>query len=322
MKKSLLLVVMLTLYSVLGFSQSDKFWSASNESLTTILTDKAVARLSFPKEFRLFKLNAEALKQQLFSITGHQSQSHSTIISLPNADGQLEKFEVVEASNFEPALQAQYPEIRAFSGRGLTDRSATLKLSMSPQGVQTMVFRSEKENEFIEAYSKDRTVYAVFQSQRAKGQLPWTCSTQDQEMFAGLNGQIAQRGTGIESSAGELKTMRLAQSCNGEYANYFGATSVTQVGLVLAAFNATLTRCNGVYEKDLALHLNLIANTADVIFYDPNTDPYSTTLSQWNGQLQNTLNTFIGAANYDIGHMFGASGGGGNAGCIGCVCGT
>ncbi|RZK47509.1 MAG: peptidase, partial [Pedobacter sp.] len=322
MKKSLLLVVMLTLYSVLGFSQSDKFWSASNESRTTILTDKAVARLSFPKEFRLFKLNTDALKQQLFSITGRQPQSHSTIISLPNADGQLEKFEVVEASNFEPALQAQYPQIRAFSGRGVTDRAATLKLSISPQGVQTMVFRSEKENEFIEAYSKDRTVYAVFQSQRAKGQLPWTCSTQDQEMFAGLNGQIAQRGTGIESSAGELKTMRLAQSCNGEYANYFGATSVAQVGLVLAAFNATLTRCNGVYEKDLALHLNLIANTADVIFYDPNTDPYSTTLSQWNGQLQNTLNTFIGAANYDIGHMFGASGGGGNAGCIGCVCGT
>jgi hypothetical protein len=24
--------------------------------------------------------------------------------------------------------------------------------------------------------------------------------------------------------------------------------------------------------------------------------------------------------NYDIGHLFGATGGGGNAGCIGCVC--
>ena len=43
-------------------------------------------------------------------------------------------------------------------------------------------------------------------------------------------------------------------------------------------------------------------------------------LSNWNAQLQSTLTSIIGEANYDIGHMFGASGGGGNAGCIGCVC--
>src|SRR4030095_12870827 len=105
-----------------------------------------------------------------------------------------------------------------------------------------------------------------------------------------------------------------------EYSNYFGATSSSQVALVLAAFNATLTRCNGVYEKDLALHLNLIANTTSVIYYNPSTDPYSPNLSQWNAQLQSTLTNVIGEANYDIGHMFGASGGGGNAGCIGCIC--
>ena len=85
--------------------------------------------------------------------------------------------------------------------------------------------------------------------------------------------------------------MRLAQSCNGEYSNCFGATSSAQVGLVLAAFNATLTRCNGVYEKDLALHLNLIANTTAVIYYNPSTDPYSPNLSNWNNQLQTTLTT-------------------------------
>jgi hypothetical protein len=43
-------------------------------------------------------------------------------------------------------------------------------------------------------------------------------------------------------------------------------------------------------------------------------------MSSWNSQLQSTLTSVIGAANYDIGHMFGASGGGGNAGCIGCIC--
>ena len=62
-------------------------------------------------------------------------------------------------------------------------------------------------------------------------------------------------------------------------------------------------------EKDLALHLNLIAATTNVIYYNPATDPYSTTLSQWNAQLQSTLTSVIGEANYDIGHMFGASGG-------------
>ena len=318
MKKVLLLTLVLALITSLGFSQTDKFWSVNNENRSNITTDKAVARLTYPSAFKLFNLNADPLRQELFSIVGSKPIQQSTVISLPNADGNLEQFEVFEASNFEPDLQAQFPEIRAYSGKGITDKYATLKLSISPQGIQTMVFRTDNENEFIEPYSKDHTVYAVYRSHRNKGQLPWTCSTDDKQMAADINARISNVDlTG--SSTGELKTMRLAQSCNGEYANWFGATSSAQVGLVLAAFNATLTRCNGCYEKDLALHLNLIANTTAVIYYNPATDPY-TTLSNWNNQLQATLTANIGEANYDIGHMFGASGGGGNAGCIGCVC--
>ncbi|MEO6490311.1 MAG: reprolysin-like metallopeptidase, partial [Ferruginibacter sp.] len=316
MKKNLLLTVLFAIFTALGFSQSGKYWSLHNGTSGTIVTDKAVARHSFPKEFKIFDLSIAPLRQQLFSIINQPGQS--TVISLPNTDGNIEQFEVFEASNFENALQVQFPEIRAYSGKGITDRSARLKLSISPRGIQTMVFRTEKQNEFIEAYSQDHTIYAVFRSQRAKGQLGWTCSTLDSEMMSSLNNQI-QNTSRPTSNTGEMKTIRLAQSCNGEYSNYFGATSAAQVALVLAAFNATLTRCNGVYETDLALHLNLIANTTDVIYYTPGTDPY-TTLPNWNGQLQATLTSVIGEANYDLGHMFGASGGGGNAGCIGCVC--
>ncbi len=318
MKKIVLLSMVLAGFFSTGFSQSDKFWTAETANRNSIITDKAVARISFPTSFKLFNLNAATLRQEVFSVVGNTSK-HSTIISLPNADGNLEQFQIVEASNFEPALQAHFPEIRAYSGRGITDKSATLKLSISPQGIQTMVFRTEKPNEFIEPYSQDHSVYAVFASQRAKGELPWRCSTPDADLASSLNTQVNNLGIAARSG-GDLKTMRLAQSCNGEYANYFGATSAAQVSLVLAAYNNTLTRCNGVYEKDLALHLNLIANTTAVIYYNPSTDPYSTNLSQWNAQLQTTLTNNIGEANYDIGHMFGASGGGGNAGCIGCVC--
>ena len=308
-------------------AQNDAFWTLHNNNTNKIIeTDKGVSRESFPKEFQLYALNLNQLRDVLFASKSVVNGA-KTIITLPNVNGQLEQFEVFEASNFEDDLQAQFPEIRAYSGQGITDKYATLKLSISPQGIQTMVFRTDKPNEFIEPYSKDHTVYAVFKSNRTKGNLAWSCTTEDKNMMTKVAEQIPASNFNKFNDT-TLRTMRLAQSCNGEYANYFGASSAAQVGLVLAAFNATLTRCNGVYEKDLALHLNLVAGTTNIIYYNPTSDPY-TTLSNWNTQLQNAISTTLTgpgtslAANnaaYDIGHMFGASGGGGNAGCIGCVC--
>ncbi len=326
MRKILFLTIIITLNAAVGFSQTDKFWSANNQSSANIATDKAVARVSYPKAFKLFNLNDAPFRQEVFSIVRKASSKNAAVISLPNASGELEQFEITEASNFDPVLQAQFPEIRAYSGKGITDKYATVKLSICPQGIQTMVFRTEKDNEFIEPYSTDHTVYAVFASHRQIGKLPWKCTTVDKQFANGLNNQIGQANLVnlAGSSTGQLKTMRLAQSVTAEYSNYFGATSASQVSLVLAAINATLTRCNGVYEKDLAVHLNLVAASTNVIYYNPATDPYDAAATgaggTWNAQLQNTLTSVIGEANYDIGHLFGASGGGGNAGCIGCVC--
>lgn len=301
----------------ISVSAQESYWTSKSDK-SGITTDKAVARLAYPKEFKLFTLDIAPLRQKLFSIVGLNARGSSTVISLPTADGGMEQFEVVEASNFEPALQERFPEIRAYSGKSLTHPGSTLKLSIAPNGIQTMVFRTDgMPNEYIEPYSEDHTIYSVFKSQRRKGDLPWVCSTPDEKIATSLQNQVYSNSP--MSNAGQLKTMRLAQSCNGEYSNYFGAFNSGQVALVLAAFNATITRCNGCYEKDLAIHLNLIANTTAVIYYDPLTDPY-TSMANWNNQLQATLTANIGEANYDIGHMFGASGGGGNAGCIGCVC--
>lgn len=312
--RQVLLFVTALLCSTLSFAQN--YWRPHATS-ARIITDKSVSRLAFPTDYKLFDLDITPFQTEAFRTVANTGK-HSTIISLPNADGQIEQFEITEASNFEPALQAKFPEIRAFSGKGITDKYATLKLSISPQGIQTVVFRTEKETEFIEPYSADHTVYTVFRKQ-AKAALPWKCSTPEEKLATAIGNQLPNA-----RSTGDLKTLRLAQSVTAEYSNYFGATSSSQVALVLAAINATLTRCNGVYEKDLALHLNLIAASTNVIYYNPSTDPYSNASTgasgSWNGELQSTLNSVIGAANYDIGHLFGASGGGGNAGCIGCIC--
>src|SRR5688500_6682176 len=98
----LVFFLLISLTVSLTVSAQQDYWSAASER-TGIVTHKAVARLSFPKEFELFNLNIQPLRQQLFSIVDQAGRG--TIISLPNASGVMEQFEVYEASNFEPELQ-------------------------------------------------------------------------------------------------------------------------------------------------------------------------------------------------------------------------
>ena len=322
MKKSLLLFLSV-FFITIGYSQTNKFWTGVT-TIGGIRVSKTVQRSNFPDEFKLFQLDLNSLRQSLSVAPDRiNATARGVIIPIPNAAGESELFEVFEASNFEPALQAQFPEIRAYVGVGIDDVNAKLRMSVAPTGIQTMVFRTDKSNEFMESYSNDGSIYAVYSSSRTKGGMPFTCGTQDVQLF---NDGLNKTGTVALSNAAKLKTFRLALSCTAEYANYYGATSTANVGLVMAAFNATMTRVNGVFEKDFAIHMNMIANEAAIIFYDFNTDPYDASYDfntmNWNYQLQPILTSNIGEANYDIGHLVGATGGGGNAGCIGCVCNT
>ena len=308
MKKITLLLLLL---QSIVFAQQTRWEKASAQNLTPL---KQVERSNFPKDFQLFATNIATLKSALQSAPNRLTAGQSTtVVSIPNANGGVERFQMFEFSNFAPELQAQYPNIRSYIGTGIDDKKAQIRLSMDDSGMQAMIFRTDKRNEFIEPYSTDGLVYAVYESSREKGALPYTCSTVDSSVAHSLQRQ--QNTQTPMSSSGELLLFRLALSCNAEYTTYFGGT----VAGALAAMNATMTRVNGVFEKDLSIHMNIIANNNLVIFTNATTDPY-TTMGNWNGQLQTTLTNIIGENNYDIGHMFGSTGGGGNAGCIGCVC--
>lgn len=316
MKKTLLLVFFTITVSG-AFAQKNTPWKLfdSNKAITS----EKVRPTEYSSNQKLVQFNAVQFKQLLANVATKESGLPGFEITLPNTSGQLEKFLIWESSNFDPALQANYPEIRAYIGKGVTDIYATLNLSFSPLGIQTMVFRAGSGTEFIEPYTKDRSVYVVFDSKtRIKGNLPFVCSTEDTAVIQDLhkNGNVTMANNEV------YKTMRLALSCTAEYTTFHGGT----VALALAAMNATMTRCNGVFEKDLAIKLIIIPNNNLVVYTNAATDPYSTVPAgggapaAWNSQLQATLNSVIGAANYDIGHLFGATGGGGSAGCIGCVC--
>jgi len=331
MKKSLLILAFVMSFGHL-LAQNESVWHILKRSdvskLTKVRTDLNEATEQY------FSLDIATFKQSLVNAKDKFSGQPGVQIEFPNRDGAIEKFNVWENSNMEPDYQAQFPQIRAYVGKGITDPGAIVNFSVSPQGVQTILFRVNSAAEFIEAYDKQATAYILFDSS-SRTRSDFHCSTED--ISLNIDGIDTSSNKSSLSSNGVYKTLRLALSCNGEYAVAFGASTsgtAADKALVIAAMNATMTRVNGVYEKDLAVHLNMIDNT-NVIFYDAATDPYSTVPtgggapSAWNTQLQNTLSSKLTgtgstlAANnaaYDIGHMFGASGGGGNAGCIGCVC--
>jgi len=310
MKRQLLVALAAVLMVCQSQAQTDRLWTPHKGG--SMVTSKTVTRPSFPTEFQLYRLNFDAMKQALVNAKDRFVSTRGAIITLPNASGNLERFEVFEASNFEPELQAQHPDIRAYAGKSLDDKYATLRMSISPQGIQTMVFRTGTKNEFMEPYSADGNVYAVYRSTRNEGYLPLSCQTEDQGIAEDIKGKMST----LRSSSSELLTFRLALSCTGEYGAYFGGAAGA-----LAQMNATMTRVNGVFEMDFTIHMNMVPN-ASIIYTNAATDPYSpaASMANWNLELQNTLTSLIGNAGYDIGHLFGASGGGGNAGCIGCVC--
>ena len=329
MKKKLLLIIIAFLTINLGFSQADKAWKEVSPN-AKMVKHQSVTRDDFPTEFKLFQLNVETIKQSLSSAPDRKEiGATGVIVTIPNINGKLERFEMFEASNFDEELQTQYPNIRAYAGRGLDDKTAQARLSFGVNSLQTMVFRANKPTEFMEPYTQDATIFAIYSRDKVLKKSPFTCLTEDEQQIAGL----AKNANQTFSSNPNLRTFRLALSCVAEYSNYFGATSAAQSGLVLTAFNNTMTRVNGVNNRDFAIHMNIVAASTNVIYYNPATDPYSdgTTGSNgaWNAELQNNLSdnltglsTSLAANNaaYDIGHLFGASGGGGNAGCIGCVC--
>ncbi len=303
MKYKLLSVALLAITSFSFAQQRDLFWEKSTKSSMIELE----SRLELPKN-NLFDLNLSVLKTSLQSSPQRNANASQVIISLPNEQGLLERYSIYENSNFDPKLAERYPEIKSYIGIGIDNPTSTTYISVSPLGFKAMTMSADKGTVFIEPVSQDLNTYTVYKKADKKAAFTrFECGVID-ELASTENIQL--RPNADDST---LRTFRLAVSTTGEYTAYFGGTKAQ----ALAAINATMTRVNGVFEKDFAVRMVLIANNDLVIYTNASTDPYTTS---YNSQLQSTLTSVIGEANYDVGHLFVQAGNNGNAGCIGCIC--
>lgn len=318
MKKHLLVTAVMIVTAMSAFSQQKTYWTKTSEPPADRQLRSAKSK---PSAFQTFVLDVPGFQQHLRQapVRGIQSIGTDLEMSFPTPDGNLQRFRVIEASVLHPDLAARYPGIKSYAGQGIDDPAATIRFSVSNQmGFHGMILTSTKKSYFIDPFSTDRTVYSVYnRSDFANRDSDFQCFTDE----SSRSSSSGRQGTAARTNDKKLRKYRLALSCNAEYGNIFAGsgTDAQKKANILAQMNVTMTRVNGVYEKDLAITMEIVP-TNDLIIYFGSTsaDPWS---GEFNAKTQQVTDAAIGNANYDIGHNFNTSGGG-NAGCIGCVCTT
>ncbi|WP_379965921.1 reprolysin-like metallopeptidase [Epilithonimonas sp. UC225_85] len=276
------------------------------------------------KATSFYSLDLSEIRSKLATAQPTGKNSQPIIIDLPTLDGQIEKFEVYSLPVVEKSLADRY-QLGSYVGAKVGDHTVYVRFSVSPYDLQSMMFK-DGQYEFIEPLNKEKTVYGVFpKTNKGSGDHAFSCSTSESIQSQHQLEKLSE-GSDFSNAANDFskssdkkyRIYKLAISVTGEYTQYFGG-----VAQAFSAINATITRVNGVFEKDFAIHMNL-QDFPQLIYTNPSTDPYSNANvgigGAWNLELQQTLTSLIGNDAYDIGHLFGRAGGSGNAGGVGNVC--
>lgn len=266
-----------------------------------------------------YELDLQQLKIMLQAapVRGQLTGLSPLIISFPVAMGGFQKFRVMESPIMADELAAKYPMIKTYAAQGIDDPTAFMRFSVTQFGLHTMTLSGKTPTNFIDPYTEDRKNYIVYDRRTLKGSsYVFECLTEEDNDLPSMRNNTS---SSITNNADDqtLRTYRLAQSCNAEYGNIFALTPGQEKADIQAQMAITINRVNGVYERDLAVTMQFVPNNDTLIFYgNTGTDPWN---GEFNTTTAQTIDARIGVANYDIGHNFNTSGGG-NAGCIACVC--
>lgn len=315
------ITILLILLFSLTLTYGQSAWTKTDENKIGLL--EKVNRKTVPTSYQLFHLDLEKFKQELKGapIRGVFSGRSKHLIYLPNAEGNLERFYVMETPIMEEELAKNFSMIKSYAAQGIDDPSAVARFSVTPFGLHNMTLIPGKSTLYIDPYTENRANYLVYsRSAISNTAQDFACLLDQNVSFPSLENATLSENTVNAADDSKLRTYRLALSCTGEYGALFAGngTDTQKKANIQAQMAITMTRVNGVYERDLAITMIFVANNNLLLYYNASTDPWT---GEYNTKTAQTIDAAIGRANYDIGHNFNTSGGG-NAGCIGCVCST
>jgi len=290
--------------AVISISYSQISFSRINPSETQIQSREIQASKAI--YFNVNLLTIENTVKHLHYREDEELKNSNNYISIPDENGALQTFRILRNKTMHPDLNTLFPNIISFEGVSIVNNSIKGKFDVTPQGFHAMIYGPDRNTLFIDPISRNEpsTVLVYFKKDFYTSK-QMTCALQNSEInseeFFGIGSPVK-----IPYGSCQLRTYRLALAGTAEYVAYHG--SVT-----LAASNqvTTMNRINGVYERDIAITMTIIANNNNLLYTNAGTDPYTNgNAGAMITENQNNINTTIGSANYDIGHVFGTNSGG------------
>ncbi len=264
---------------------------------------------------RAFILDEDKMQRLLTQSQYSRKGSKAITIALPLPNGKTVNVTPVVSNVLPPQLAKKYPQIRTYKLLSQQHEIINGRLDFTPSGFHAMLQTNNGEIIYIDPVSTDSTLsttnrhYYSYSQKDRHPTTPHQCDLKQQFQKQSSNpiSHNTYQYSKKSPNNSNLHHYRIAIATTGEYTRLQGGT----VTRALSAIVTTLNRINQIYERDLGIHFTLVNNNDEIIYTNAGSDPYT------NGKShllilenQQTLDSIIGQSNYDIGHVFGTSGGG------------
>lgn len=277
---------------------------------TDIYAARAAETDSFLHSYRALRLNEAQLRQQLtqFSLQQQAKGLAQAALQLPLPDGNFARVLVKPTQTLAPALAARYPELVTWEVHSLDGQISGGSLDFTPQGFHALLDMPDGDTVFIDPQdAAGQRFYASFSRQQNANYFrdKPACAAHTPSGFAPQAFKhLAARQT--QNTNSHLYTYRIAIAATAEYTQKQGGRAIDG----LSAIVTTLNRINYIYKRDLSVRLQLVSDER-LVYTDPDTDPFSNArIGDMLQENQVILNAVLGEQGYDIGHVFGTTGGG------------
>lgn len=256
---------------------------------------------------RKITIDLESLKPQLRQ-SNHRNTPNDGVkvfMMIPDPDGGQRRYEVLENTTMSEGLKRTFTEIRTYDVIAEDDKNVHGKIDFTEQGFHAMITIPGEGKFFIDpVYIGNDEYHMIYWKKDFFTSKTMVCEFEGNANYEDLD---PAANSSRQFGDCQLRTYRTVVCATGEYTAFHGGT----VGAAASAQVTTMNRVNEVYERDMAITLELVANNNNVIYTNAGTDPFTNgNPGAMINESQNTCNSVIGATNYDIGHVFGTNSGG------------